>query len=306
MTNGSVIEISYTGTTIIFKPGIIIGGTFTHKCPTSRAIGYFVEPLLLVAPFAKKPLTATFHGVTSSDTDIGVDTIRTSIFPVLQKFGIDREELRIVRRGAAPLGGGEVVLHMPHLVLQPKTLHATDSPQITKIRGVAYSTRISPASVNRIIDSARDVLRATKSETYIYSDVAKGEDSGKSPGFGVTLVAEAKNGWCYSADGVGSAGSTPEDLGNDVALKLLEEVSIGGVFGRNQLPLAVVLMVLGKEDVGRLAISKEAVDAKFIRLLRLIKTMWGIEALIQDGEKPNECVLVIKGSGFVSASKKIA
>jgi hypothetical protein len=41
------------GTVVTFKPGMLIGGEFTHDCPVSRAVGYFIEPILMLAPFAK-------------------------------------------------------------------------------------------------------------------------------------------------------------------------------------------------------------------------------------------------------------
>jgi RNA 3'-terminal phosphate cyclase-like protein len=173
--------------------------------------------MLILAPFGKKALTLTLHGITTTDKDIGVDCIRAAMFPVMEKFGIMRQELRIVKRGSSPDGGGEVVLHMPHLVLQPNTIHALNPNKITRIRGVAYSTRISPASVNRIVDAARDVLKDTLVDTFIYSDAARGDEAGKSPGFGVTIVAETKAGWPIVAEGVGTKGSVPEDLGRDVA-----------------------------------------------------------------------------------------
>lgn len=306
LTNGSLIEISYTGTTIIYKPGLLIGGTHTHTCPLTRGIGYFIEPVLLLAPFGKKATNITFHGITSSSTDLGVDTIRTAVFPVLQRFGIERSELRIVKRGAPPLGGGEVHLSMPHLILHPTTLHATYTPEISKIRGIAYSTRVSPASVNRIVEAAREVLRPTQCETFIYTDVARGDESGKSPGFGVTIVAETKAGWAFTAEGIAGAGETPEDLGKATAAKLLEEISLGGVVCRNQVSLAMVLMVLGKEDIGRICIGAGVVDEKFVRTLRMIKKFWGVEVLIREQNGGDELICSVKGTGFVSASKKIA
>lgn len=305
VTNGSVIEISYTGTTVIYKPGLIIGGTHTFNCPLNRGMGYFIEPLLLLAPFGKKSLVLTMHGITSSHNDLGVDTIRTSLFPVFEKFGISRQELRIVKRGAVPQGGGEVVLSLPHLVLQPNTLHVTSTPKISKIRGIAYSTRINPSSVNRTIDSARQVLKDTKVETYIYSDVARGDESGKSPGFGITIVAETKSGWNISSEGVVEAGTTPEELGQQVACKLLEEISIGGAVGRNQLWLVLILMILGKEDIGRVSIGKKALDERIVRLLRYIKTIWNTQVVFSE-ENDQELICAVKGVGYVSASKKIA
>lgn len=283
---------------------MIIGGNHIHKCPTSKGIGYFIEPLLFLGAFGRSPLNVTFYGVTNTKSEVGVDLIRTALFPILQQFGIEREELRIIKRGSPPEGGGEVVLRMPHLVLQPKTVHATVEPQITKIRGIAYSTRVSPSFVNRMIDTAREILKPTKVETFIYSDAARGEEAGKSPGFGITLVAETKYNWCFAAEGVGISGETPEDCGEEVAAKLLEEISAGGVVGKKQIELALILMALGKEDIGKIVVSKRNIGPKVVRLLRYIKIFWNLEVILSEEE--TNIQFTVKGSGFVSSSKKIA
>ncbi|KAK9248601.1 RNA 3'-terminal phosphate cyclase/enolpyruvate transferase [Lipomyces tetrasporus] len=317
ITNGSVIEISYTGTAVVYKPGLIVNGAITHNCPLSRAVGYFLEPILLLAPFGKATLSLTLKGVTSNGIDLGVDTIRTALFPIYNKFGIMRQELRVIKRGAPPQGGGEVNVFLPHVVLQPTTLHAAvRTPPIVKIRGVAYSTRVSPASVNRIIEAARGVLSATGCETFVYSDVARGEESGKSPGFGVSLVAETRSGWCYTAESIGGPGETPEDVGERAARALLEEIAFGGMVCRCQVKSLIVLMVVGKEDIGKVLVGKGVIDEGFVRLLRDIKTMWGTEVRIKEQEAldeedeqadgPEEYVVSIKGVGFVNSTKKAA
>lgn len=62
----------YSGTAILLKPGIIAGGPVTHDCPLSRSIGYFLEPVIMLAPFAKKPLQLTLRGITTDDNDLSV------------------------------------------------------------------------------------------------------------------------------------------------------------------------------------------------------------------------------------------
>ena len=43
------------GTTLRYRPGLILGGGgLVHDCGTARGIGYFLEPLLLLALFAGK------------------------------------------------------------------------------------------------------------------------------------------------------------------------------------------------------------------------------------------------------------
>jgi RNA 3'-terminal phosphate cyclase-like protein len=65
VVNGCEVVINETGTAIRYRPGIIVGGDdLSHDCGTSRAIGYFVQPLLALAPFAKRALSITLRGGT--------------------------------------------------------------------------------------------------------------------------------------------------------------------------------------------------------------------------------------------------
>lgn len=96
------------------KPGIISGGPVTHDCPLSRSIGYFLEPIIMIAPFAKKPFQLTLRGITTNDSDLSVsrykfspglvshiffgkvDLMRTVTLPHVQLFGVsDGLELRV-------------------------------------------------------------------------------------------------------------------------------------------------------------------------------------------------------------------
>lgn len=56
----------------------------SHDCPPSRSIGYYLEPLLLLGLFAKRPLFVTLRGVTNDHVDPGVDTFRTVTLPLLK------------------------------------------------------------------------------------------------------------------------------------------------------------------------------------------------------------------------------
>lgn len=312
VTNGAQIEISYTGTTVIYRPGIIIGGEIIHNCPASKPVGYFIEPMLYLAPFAKKKFSIVFKGLTVlSGNDAGVEAIKWGLLPLMEKFGVREVSLHILKRGSPPLGGGEVHLMCNSLIATPLTLHATETPKFSAIRGVAYCTRVSPSTVNRMIDTARNVLRPTGVEVNITADVWRGENAGKSPGFGITLVAELKRGWRVLTEGVGAAGSLPEDLGEKVALELLHELSNSCVLGRNQLLMALAFMVIGKEDIGRLKLHKAQIDESFVWWLRDIKEIFGTEVYLKDlADEPlpgdEDCMMAsVRGIGFTSASKKI-
>lgn len=98
-----------------YDPGLLYGGTIEHDCSTQRSISYFLEPLLAIAPFCKKPLHLTLRGVTNDQIDPSIDILRCSAMPVLKRFLVVDEglQLKIVKRGAAPKGGGEVLFTCP-------------------------------------------------------------------------------------------------------------------------------------------------------------------------------------------------
>ena len=75
MTNGSEISINGTGTTVTYKPGFIIGGLgLEHSCDVSRSIGYYLEAVVALSPFAKKPTKIVLHGVTNDDKATSVSS----------------------------------------------------------------------------------------------------------------------------------------------------------------------------------------------------------------------------------------
>ena len=89
VSNGCVVEINYSGTSVTFRPGLITGGKVHFDCGVARGIGYYLEPLILLAPFAKKALNVTLAGITNSEIDLSVDIVRTVILPLLKRFGIE-------------------------------------------------------------------------------------------------------------------------------------------------------------------------------------------------------------------------
>lgn len=63
---------AFTGTDLFFEPGLLLGGTLEHVCSQQRSIGYFLEPLCMLAPFAKKPIRITLKGITNGPDDPSV------------------------------------------------------------------------------------------------------------------------------------------------------------------------------------------------------------------------------------------
>ncbi|OAA63674.1 RNA-3 -phosphate cyclase family protein [Niveomyces insectorum RCEF 264] len=300
VTNGSAFQISYTGTTITYHPGLITGtvagagatadDVIEHHVPAgcTRGITYFLLPLALLAPFAKAHVNVRFSGpgvvTAATETgDISVDAFRLAVLPLFGLFGIPpaRIELLVRQRACAGQGGassssssadrrgnGIVELRCASQVRLPKTLHLHRSAgRIRRIGGVAYSIGVSASNNKRMIHAARGVLNVLTGEIKI-AEAPPGKDDGRNRagiGFGLCLVAEANvAGVLYTADAVAPArgGVLAEDIGTQCAHQLLEAIASGGCVGWTAAPTVLTLMAMGSEDVGRVRLSKDVVGTE--------------------------------------------
>lgn len=343
VTNGSHIEISYTGTTFAYRPGLVTGsspgsgasgGVIRHELPAAcnRGVSYFLIPLCLLAPFSKAPMNVLFTGpgVITSATPLGdmsADSVRTTILPLYAQFGISNNiELKILRRSnpssSGRGGAGEIQLIFGHQVRLPKTIHLLYPGRIKRVRGVAYCTGVSASNNARMIEAARGVLNSMAADTYIFSDVSsapylpstdKSNPARKKKtgvGFGLSLVAESSNGSLFSADVVSppSGGMPPEDIGRQCSFELLETISLGGAVSLTAAPTILTLMAMGSEDVGRLNMGRDVLGSEEIiglgrDLIAFGASGWGIR---NSGEDEEGMIVSVVGRGIGNVGRKIA
>ncbi|CAM4547573.1 unnamed protein product [Leuciscus chuanchicus] len=316
VTNGTRIEINQTGTVLFYQPGLLTGGPVEHECHVTRSVGYYLEPLLMLGPFMKSPLRAVLKGVTNDPNDPSPDLLKVTAVPLMKSFGIDGDglEIKVVKRGVAPGGGGEVHFSCP-VRRSIKPVHLTDPGKIKRIRGTAFSVRVSPQMANRIVDSARSVLNTFIPDIYIYTDHMKGQSSGNSPGFGLTLVAETLNGTFLGSEVVSTPQGQgdpvlPEDLGRNCAKLLLEEIYRGGCVDSTNQSLALLYMTLGQQDVSKTLLGP--LSPYTIEFLRHIRDFFQI-MFKMDPQKPgeDECkggekiLMTCVGAGYSNISKTV-
>eukprot|EP00756_Hemistasia_phaeocysticola_P061380 Hpha_TRINITY_DN4861_c0_g1::TRINITY_DN4861_c0_g1_i1::g.20318::m.20318/K11108/RCL1; RNA 3'-terminal phosphate cyclase-like protein len=310
-TNGTCIEINETGTRVRIKPGVIVGGTFVHECSRSRGVGYWAEPLMLLAPFAKKATAVTFRGVTNNSTDIGVDTLRTVTLPLLRAFGIEAT-VQIGARGAMPGGGGAMTFGCQPL-RKLKTVDLSVRGKVKRVRGVAFSARVAPDLATRAVTSAKGLLLKLLPDIFIAADNFKGAEAGASPGYGITLVAESTSDQCVglseelvaapqSAD-LGE--STAEDVGLACAKLLLDQIKKGGCVDSHHQALAIILMALSPEEVSMIRFG-ELTDAGD-EAVRLCGEFFGVSFATKRDTSYHFSPTVLYsclGTGLVNLSKK--
>ena len=71
-------------------------------------MGYWLEPILALAPICKNPLHLILTGVTDNQMDPSPEYSKASCLTVLRKYLLDDTglELNVCSRGATPGGGG--------------------------------------------------------------------------------------------------------------------------------------------------------------------------------------------------------
>ncbi|KAF5292854.1 hypothetical protein FQR65_LT11106 [Abscondita terminalis] len=317
LTNGSIIELNETGTSLFFQPGLLHGGRIHHDCSLNRGIGYYLEPLVMLGLFCKESLDITLCGITNNNIDPTVDYILNAFLPILKRFTIYHQnlELKILKRGMAPNGGGEVRF-LCSISKQVHPLQLLDAGMIKRIRGVAYTLRVSPLIANRMVDAAKGVLLKFIPDVYITTDQRKGLQSGKSPGYGIHLVAETNEGIFYVAEQMSQSGSgssnslVPEEVGVKAAQCLLQQIYLGGCVDSCAQSLAILLMGLSRNDVSKIMVGP--LSNYTIGFLRHMREFFGLtfhlERCFTDNEKEGrgceKISLTCVGIGYSNLNKR--
>jgi len=93
ISNGSKIKISETGTEVTCIPGLLTGGAVEFKADPAKSLSYYLEPILFLAPFCKKPLELTIRGRLQNDTSgyNSVYKLKHAALPIMELFGLEPE-----------------------------------------------------------------------------------------------------------------------------------------------------------------------------------------------------------------------
>ena len=342
VTNGCSIVINETGTRLRYRPGFVIGGsangdTLVHDCGSSHAaksIGWFLEVIVLICIFGKYPLDIRLTGVTNDGMDVGVDFWRAVTMPLVRGVvwgegdgkmeGLSERvqgvfEVKVEKRGLRPGGGGEVRVRVGVTKGKIPPVSLLEEGLVKRVRGIAYGCRVSPSMTNRLVDGARGVLNALLPDVYIFTDHMSGEKAGKSPGYGLLLVAETTSGRMVGVEVVGgereslSPGSekkdggqsqrVPEDVGKEGACMLLEEVSKGGVVDSSHQGLLLLLCALGPEEINEVRLGPLTPYA--VKTLRHLKEFLGVQFSVRPENSSGTIFLSCIGAGVTNSNKRL-
>ncbi len=104
-------EIDIGTTELHFKPKQIKSGKYIIDIGTAGSITLLLQALILPCLFASRKITLIVKGGTCGKWQASVDYLQQLLLPHLSRF-VEKIELKILKRGYYPKGGGEVKLEI--------------------------------------------------------------------------------------------------------------------------------------------------------------------------------------------------
>jgi RNA 3'-terminal phosphate cyclase (ATP) len=225
VASATVSGVTIGSSDITFSPSRRRGGTFCFDTKTAGSTMLILQALLPVLAFADQRAAITLVGGTNNPMAPQVDYVINVLNPTLATMGFDYE-LRLVRRGFYPQGGGVVeVFTDPIGAIRPLEVFKLGS--ILGIRGVSHSRNLPAHVVERQAKAATQTCAsAGYPNVAIALDAGRGVD-GPSKGSGIVLWARTSTGGILGGDALGAPGKPAEQVGAEAASSLLAELSAG-------------------------------------------------------------------------------
>jgi len=226
---------------IDFRPGEIRPRTdWRFDVGTAGSLMLVLQCLLPALACAQSESQITLIGGTDVPFAPPFDYFQEVFLPALAELG-PRGDVRLVRRGFYPKGGGEVEVRVtPAEAIRPIT--CSERGRVTHIRGRAYSQGLPGHIVERMRKAAlRTLAAAGLEEAEIDAEVLP---RGRSEGCGIVLWAQCEHGRRLGASALGRRGKRAEEVGEEAARGLLDELESGGAVDSRLADQMIVWMAI--------------------------------------------------------------
>jgi RNA 3'-terminal phosphate cyclase (ATP) len=298
MCGGSVEGASLGSRQILFKPGrTISGGRFRWDIGTAGSTTMLALTILPIALFAPSASVHEITGGLFQDFAPSLFHLEHTLLPTLRKMGADLQ-VRILRPGYVPKGGGRIRLEVEPVKASLKPLLFASRGKIASIRGVALASHLSERRVSqRMATACREALAGRGWDSKIEAvdetaDQPAFDKASIQPGAALAIWAATENGCILGADMAGARGRSAESIGKRTATALMEDLDSGASVDRHLADQ--VIPFAGLAD-GTSSYMIPAVTDHVEARMWLVEKMLGARVKVE-GRK-----LTIEGVGMCSA-----
>jgi RNA 3'-terminal phosphate cyclase (ATP) len=140
---------------IVFRPGTIKAGSYNFAIGTAGSTGLVLQTILMPLIFADGPSHVVLEGGTHNPASPPFEFLARSFLPLVNRMG-PMVEIRLVRHGFYPVGGGRIEVDIQPAPLM--ALELVDRGALRKASGNAFVAALPYDIGQREIDSARKHL----------------------------------------------------------------------------------------------------------------------------------------------------
>ncbi|MDI6916362.1 MAG: RNA 3'-terminal phosphate cyclase [Thermoplasmatales archaeon] len=223
----------WKGSSVIeFYPKKINHGVFDFDVGTAGSVTLVLQCCLLPGLFADEKTKIKIRGGTDVKWSPPVDYFSHVFLEILSKMGV-KTELKIIKRGCYPKGGGEINVNIEP-VKELKGLDLSQTKETKNIKGTVFISNLPEHILKRMKDSALKKLLGY--DVNIKDEIAHSF----SPGAGITLWTDTLLG----SSCLGELGIPAERVGESAANNLLGEIKSGAtldVYASDQILPYLVL-----------------------------------------------------------------
>ncbi len=244
--NAETNEIELGSTELWFKPGTVKAGSCHIDIGTAGSITLLLQAVILPCLFASKKVTLQITGGTSGKWQASADYLQNLLLPHLSRF-VEKIELKILKRGYYPKGGGEVKLEIkPRFFRQDfadfsgfwhdlqsrcAKIRLLEQGTLEQVRGIInVAAQLQEKNVaERIRKAALDHVRELKVPAAISIEYAPGASIGGEAILWAVFSSRGKvdydNPVLLGSDVLIEPQKRSEEIGKEAAEKLKEETA---------------------------------------------------------------------------------
>lgn len=219
------------------------GGVFNVDIGTAGSTSLLLQATLPVLASAEEKISLRIRGGTDVNWSPPINYFQYVLLPLLRKFGL-RAELKLLRRGFYPQGGGLVEVFVePSYPLRGVNLK--DPGELVKIGGISYAANLPRHVAERQAAAARETIRSEGYGNYLEEITVDTETPATGTGSGIVLWAMYEHS-VVGADALGERGKRAEVVGREAAQKLVNILRRSVPVDSHALDNLIIYMTLAK------------------------------------------------------------
>lgn len=228
---------------IVFKPGDQNKKKIKVRIRTAGSIGLVLQALSLPLMKAREQTRIIFEGgATSGKWAPPLDYLNNVTFPVFEKWGFTKPEVKVVRRGFYPKGEARAEAVFEPVQLEKNDL--TKRGKVLRVKGLSVASKHLKSS--KVADRQKKEVLKRMSD---YSPEVRVEYvDAVSPGSCITLWAETEN-TVLGSDAIGEKGLPAEKVGGRACEGLLKAMKSGACVDEHMSDQVLPLLALAGGSV---------------------------------------------------------